>query len=201
MGGALAWSAVERMGQQGIQLLVSLVMARLLLPEEYGLMGIVAMFVGISCVLSEAGLSACLVQQRDITQRDQTTAFWLSVSLGLAMTVVLWLMAPVIATFFRQGILVDLIRVASLQVLFASCSVVQTALLTKEMDFRAQAIAGAGGTVLSGALGIALAWVGYGAWSLVLQVVARSGFISIGLWMLRPWRPSGRPVWDSVRKL
>jgi teichuronic acid exporter len=201
MRSAFAWSLAERATRQGIQFAIGIVLARLLAPADYGLVGMMAVFLALGNVLANAGLGMALVQRADLTAEDQTSAFYLNCSIGGVMAVVICMAAPFIAKFYAQPPLQELVQVASLQVLLTSVGVVPAALLTRALDFKSQAVVSIGATLVSGIAGIALALTGYGVWSLVWQGLIACGSSSAMIWVVSRWRPAGQPSWRSIQRL
>jgi teichuronic acid exporter len=189
---ALFWSAVERFGLQGIGILLSIVLARLLTPREYGLIGMVAVFCSIGQVFADSGLSTALVQRPANSADDEATVFYLNIGAGLVLTLLICAVSPLVARFFRQPVLVPLLCVLSLQVLLSSFGIVQFALLARVMDFRRQAIVSTLSVLCSGSVGIGMALSGLGVWSLAGQSVTGALFRSLLVWRLGNWRLHGR---------
>jgi O-antigen/teichoic acid export membrane protein len=198
---AFLWSAIERFGQQAVQFGISIVLARLLSPAEYGLMGMLAIFFALANCFADAGLSSALIQRKNISNDDETSVFFLNVAAGLVLTLILCLMSPFVAAFYRQPALKLLLCVCSLQFFISSLSMVQSALLVREMDFRTLAIVSTVTTGLSGVIGIGMAWRGFGVWSLVGQGFMQACSNTLLIWRLRSWRPTGRFCWSSIRPL
>jgi teichuronic acid exporter len=201
MRAAFAWSFAERATRQAIQFAIGIVLARLLAPADYGLVGMMAVFLAFGNVLANAGLGMALIQRMELTPEDQTSAFYLNCAIGAALAVGLCLAAPYIAEFYAQPLLKQLVQVSSLQVFLTSVGVVPAALLTRALDFRNQAIISITATLISGIAGIALAIQGYGAWSLVWQGLLACGSVTTMIWIVSAWRPSGHASWRSIRRL
>jgi teichuronic acid exporter len=198
---AFWWSTVERFGQQGIQLALALVLARLLTPADYGLIGMLAVFFAFASAVGDAGFGAALIQRKHIGPDDEASVLFLNVATGAALTLVLCACSPAVSLFFRQPALTLVLCILSFQLLFNSFGLVQVALLTRQLDFRTQAIASIASAAISGVLGICVAWAGGGIWSLVTQTVSRSLFRSILLWSLATWRPRGAFSWHAIGSL
>ena len=198
---AYIWSAVEQVGRQGIRFALSIVLARLLSPAEYGLMGMMLVFLLIAQAFVDCGFSMGLVQRKDITLDDETSIFWLNVVAGVVMAGLVCAVSPLVARFYDQPILVPMLCVSSVGMVIGSLGIVQTALLTRQMDFRTQAKVTIASTVLSGAVGITMAWRGMGVWSLVGQSLAQTMVGVTLLWKLSDWRPAGRFRWATIRAI
>ena len=195
------WSAIERIALQGIQFLIGIVLARLLSPSDFGIVGMITIFLALSQSLIDSGFSNALIRKIDRTQTDCSTVFFFNIILGLIMVGILCLCSPLIADFFGKPELNDITKVVSLTLFFNSLAVVQTALLTSDVNFKTQAKATLIATLLSGAIGIICAYIGLGVWSLVWQSVSSSIFRTILLWVLSKWRPTLEFSWFSFRSL
>lgn len=198
---AVLWSAVDRFGQQGAQFVLYVVLARLLSPTEYGLVGMLAVFFGVAQVFADSGLSSGLVQRRANSDDDETTVFGLNVTAGVVLTLALCALSPLVAHFYKQPILRPLLCVASCQVLISSFGIVQFALLMRAMDFRRQAIISMTAVCLSGGVAIGMALRGMGVWSLVGQTLTSSLTSTTLVWVTGTWRPRGRFRWQSLREM
>lgn len=198
---AFFWSAVERLGQQVLQFCISIVLARMLSPSEFGLLGILIIFGSLASVFADAGFGSGLIQRKEISRDEETSIFYLNIAAGFVLMLLLWMAAPLVAGFFRIPLLKPLLRVFSLQLVFSAFGIVQYALLMRQVDFRTQAIISTIATLLSGVIGIGMAWRGFGAWSLVGQMVSRAFLNSALVWVMRPWRPVGIFHWACVKSL
>ncbi len=188
---ALFWSAMERFGLQGTGFLLSIVLARLLSPREYGLIGMLTIFNNLGHLFADSGLTAALVQRQAISADDEATVFYLNIAAGVVLTLLICAVSPLVSRFYGQPILMPLLCVLSLQVFLSSFGIVQLALLQRAMDFRRQAIVGIISVALSGLVGISMALNGLGVWSLCGQVVTAALFSSLLVWKLGDWRLTG----------
>jgi O-antigen/teichoic acid export membrane protein len=180
---------------------MSVILARLLTPTEYGLIGMVALFFALASAVGDAGFGAALIQRKHVDPDDEASVLALNVVTGTVLTLVICAISPAVSIYFRQPVLTLVLCVLATQIFFNSFGLVQVALLTRHLDFRTQAIVSIAATFISGVLGIAVAWAGGGVWSLVVQAVSRSFFRSLLLWSLAAWRPRGRFSWPSIRGL
>lgn len=197
----VVWSAVERFSIQGIQFVVMIFMARMLTPDDYGLVGMLAVFIAISQSFIDSGFSQALIRKQDRTEVDNSTVFYFNIVLGLLFYCLLFVSAPLIAKFYKEPLLVDLTRVLGLSVLINSFVIVQRALLTVHIDFKTQAKAALVASVVSGAVGLYMAATGFGVWALVAQQLVNLGLNAIMLWILSKWRPQLVYSWTSFREL
>jgi O-antigen/teichoic acid export membrane protein len=183
---------MERFGMQGVQFALTLVLARLLSPKEYGLIGMLMVFCALGQVFTDSGLSTALVQRPTNSADDEATVFYLNIGAGSVLSLFLCAVSPLVAAFYEQPILKPMLCVMSLEVFQSSFGIVQFALMSREMNFRSQAIISTLSVILSGCVGIAMALTGYGVWSLVGQFVAAGLFRTLLVWIMGDWRMTGR---------
>lgn len=195
------WSSVERFSVQGIQFAVMIVMARLLTPSDYGLVGMIAIFIAISQSLVDSGFSQALIRKQDRTEVDNSTVFYFNIAVGGLLYLILFVCAPLIADFYGEPSLTPITRAIGLSVVFNSLAVVQRALLTVRLDFKTQAKASLAGCLVSGAVGIGMAYGGRGVWAIVWQQITNLFVVTSLLWVLSKWKPVPRYSWRSFREL
>jgi O-antigen/teichoic acid export membrane protein len=171
MVGALKWSTVDRLGQQTVQFAIGVVLARLLSPDDFGLIGIVMIFAALSYVLVDSGFGQALIRKKDASDLDYNTVFFFNLTTSLLLYVLLYFVAPYIAVFFNQPALKSIARVIFLAVVFNSLYLVQFTKLGKKMDFKTLAKINILSTLLSCIVGVGMAFAGFAVWSLVLQQV------------------------------
>ena len=185
----LFWSSVERFSNQGVQFVFSIILARLLSPSDYGIIAMVTIFFAVAQSFVDSGFSNALVRKTDRVEEDLSTCFYFNIGVGIIAYIVLFLIAPLVANFYNQPILSPIIRITGLEVMLNSLCVVQQALFTIKIDIKSQAKITLSATVISGIVGILLAYQGYGIWALVWQGVA-SSIVRMGLlWLMSKWRP------------
>ena len=184
------WSAFERFGQQGCAFLVQLVLARLLLPEQFGLIAMVTVFVTISNVLIDAGFSRALVQRKDVTDSDISTVFFFNLLVSIVLAVTLLYVAPTVAAFYEQAQLTEILRFLSCGLILAAFGATHRSLLSRQLQFKKLFWVSFPSTIVSGAIGIALALQDYGVWALVGQALSMQFVSSLFLWFQSGWRPS-----------
>jgi len=185
----LFWSFLDSFGVYIVKFGFSVVIARTLSPDDYGLMGMILIFIAMGQVIMQSGFSAALVQKKDTDANDLSTAFWFNVIAGVTVWVILFFSAGAIAEFFDRPILVTVTRVASLGIILNSLSSVHVAILTRELNFRRQTWINLVGTLISGITGVTLALMGYEVWALVFQTLAGNLIYMAGLWVTSKWRP------------
>lgn len=196
---ALYWSFFERIGQQGIRFIITVVLARLLLPSQYGLIGMLAIFMELSQTLLDSGFVSAIIQKEKCSDADLCSVFYFNISVGLVLVIILYFGAPFIAEFYREPQLVALTRFLSLNLLISSFGIIQIAILIKQFDFKAQAKVTNASLLASGCIGIILALNGCGVWSLVIQQSFYNIFRSLLLWLSSSWRPSLTFEFSSLR--
>lgn len=195
----VGWSAADAFLGQGVTFIVGLVLARILSPEEYGLIGIVTIFTTILLGFVDCGFGNALVRKQDVTDQDYNTMFYINLVMSLVMYGLLYAGAPLIARFFERHQLVQLVRVTGLLLIIQALSIVQSTILTKKIDFKTKTIAAFVAASLSGVIGIGMAFMGYGVWSLVGQQLSRSTLYTISLWILNRWWPKMKFSVESLR--
>ena len=195
------WSSVERFSIQGIHFLVTLVLARILTPKDFGLIGMLAVFIAIAQTLIDSGFSAALIRKQDRTDIDNNTVFYFNIIISIFIYFLLYAVAPYVAIFFHEPGLTDLMRVLCLLVIINSFAVIQRVIYTSSVNFKVQAKATTIAAILSGIVGIIMAFRGYGVWSLVGQQLSSAFFNTILLWYFSKWRPMLVFSWKSFKEL
>lgn len=202
------WAFLERLAPLAISFVVSVIIARMITPEAYGLVAMLGIFMALGQAFTGLGFSAALVQRKDITQDDETSVFVINVIAGLFITIFLCAISPFVAQFFGQEILVSMLCVQSLGILVASTGLVQFALISRQLKFHVGAIIEMVATIFSGIVGISMAYLGYGVWSLVGLGLSREIVRTAAAWIAVRWRPRGRfsmervaLMWDYCSKL
>lgn len=184
------WSFLEQLSKRGISIIVTLLLARLLIPEDFGLLAMMAVFVTVASALMDSGIKQAVIRKKDATQDDFNTAFYTNLALGAFSYLILFLAAPLIADFYDEERLVLLIRVAGLIVFINSFQVIQSAILSRELNFKNQLKASVPASAISGIVAVILAYSGAGVWSLVTQMLLSALLLTMMLWWLQRWRPT-----------
>lgn len=197
----VVWSSIERFSTQGVQFLIMIIMARLLTPKDYGLIGMLAIFLAVAQSLIDSGFSQALIRKQDRTDVDNSTVFYFNIVVSSALYLILFISAPFVADFYNQPELTSVMRVVCLGVILNSLAVVQRALFTVKIDFKTQAKASLSAAVLSGCIGIVLAYYGFGVWSLVVQQLLNLSVNTLLLWIFSKWRPIAVFSWKSFHEL
>lgn len=195
------WSSVDRFSSQGIQFIFSILIARLLLPSDYGTVAMLNIFLAISQTFIDSGFGTALIRKIDRTEEDFSTVFYFNIAAALAFYGILWFTAPYIADFYDIPLLKDITRVVALTLVFGSFSGIQSAKLSIAIDFRSRAIISITVTLVTGALGLWMAYSGYGVWALVMQSMVSSLLRTILLWAFVRWMPKLVFSWKSFKEL
>lgn len=195
------WSAVEKISTQGMQFLFSIILARLLTPEDYGIIAMPMVFLVLAQVFIDSGFSNALIRKPDLTEKDLSTAFYFNVIVGVFCYAVLFISSPYIASFYDTAILEDILKVTALTTLFTPLCAVQQALLTIKIDFKTQAKISLSSQLCTGIVGVAMAYHGFGVWALAISQAAASFLRTILLWYFSHWRPKEKWSRDSFRYL
>ncbi len=186
--GGLFWKFGERVMSQGVSFLISLVLARLLSPDDYGIIAIVTVFINLAAVFISSGFATALIQKKDATSADFSTMFYCSLVASVIIYLVLFLVAPFVANFYSNPLLTQILRVFSLQIPLSVFYSVQTAYVSRNMLFRKAFVASTIAAVISGIIGIILAFIGFGVWALVAQSIIAVIVNSLVLGVALPWR-------------
>ena len=188
----VAWSGIDNVAQFGVTFIVSIVLARLLSPDDYGLIGIIAIFTAVCQTLINAGFTTALIRKNDATDDDYNTVFIVNLGMSLLLYAVIFACSPPIADFFNREELVNLTRVSSLGMIIGALALVQQTRLTKRIDFKSQTKITIAASVTSGAIGIIMALMGFGVWALVAQQLASQTIRTLLLWFVNKWIPRMR---------
>lgn len=197
----ILWSSVEQFSVQGIQFIMGLIIARLVMPSEYGLIVMLGIFLAISNTFIDSGFSKALIQKQDRTQTDLSTVFYYSVAVALILYAALYFCAPLIARFYEQPRLVDITRVVGLTLIINSLGSIQRAKFAIDMNFKSTAKASLLSATLSGLVGVVMAYKGYEVWALVAQSLTGAVLVNLFLWLMSKWHPSWEYSWTSFRQL
>ncbi|MCX4263742.1 MAG: lipopolysaccharide biosynthesis protein [Muribaculaceae bacterium] len=195
------WTSVDRFLTMGLQFVVNLVLARLLLPSDFGTIGMLAIFIAVSNTLIDGGFASALIQKKEPTNTDYSTIFFWNVGFAVVIYTVLFLMAPWVASFFRLPELRDVLRAIGLFVILSAIYSVQMTRLRKQLQFKKLAIVNIVSYCLAGVTGITMAYRGFGAWSLVAQQLTGAALIVLILFALTRWVPSLEFSKSSMKEL
>jgi len=185
----LSWSFVDHSFAQGIGFVVQVILANILAPEEFGVVGLITIFIALSITFIDSGFGSALIRKTDCTQADYSTVFFFNLAVGFFLYLLLFFSAPLIAGFFNEPILISILRIAGLVLIINATSVIQLTLLTKNIDFKTKTKISLSAELLAGGIAIAMAFNGFGVWSLVARSVTGPLFTAIFIWLSGKWRP------------
>ena len=197
----VVWSAIERFSVQGIQFILGIVIARLINPSDYGLIAMLGIFLAIAQTFTDSGFSQALIQKKNRNETDFSTVFFFNFGISVVIFLLFCLGASGIASFYNEPKLELITRWVALNIILTALSIVQRTELTIKMDFKTQAKASLVSVVLSGILGVTLAWLGFGVWALIWQTLCNSLLNTILLWILSTWKPRLLFSWCSFKEL
>lgn len=200
IGGAI-WKFLEQISAQLVSFIVSIILARLLSPEEYGAVTALLIFITVANVFVTSGISDALIQKKDATRLDFSSMFWVALGLSIILYVGLFFAAPYLADLYKTPSLTSLLRVLSLRIPINAFSNIQHAYVSKHMMFRKFFYSSLIGTTISGVVGIGLAYMGFGPWSLVFQYLTLTTIDTIVLLIIIDWKPRMEFSFDNVKKM
>lgn len=183
------WSAADAFLGQGVSFIIGLILARLLSPEEYGLIGIVMIFTTVLMGVVDSGFSNALIRKKVVSSEDYSTLFFLNLLMSGLMYIILYISAPWIAAFFERPQLIDLLRITGVLLFFQALAIVQYTKLSREIDFKTKTKASIVSALISGIIGVLMAYNGFGVWSLVAQQLSRELLYAGCLWVFNRWIP------------
>jgi O-antigen/teichoic acid export membrane protein len=197
----VAWSLLERFGIQGMKLIFGIMLARLLSPKEFGIIGMVTVFFLIAQVFIDSGFGQAFIQKKEIDEKDANTVFYSNLVISLILYILLYFFAPVIANFYDEPMLKQITRVMGLVIVLNAFSIIQISYLKRKLNFEIKSKVSLISIVISGILGVVAAWRGLGVWSLVIQNMSERFFITLGLWIVSKWKPSFVFSWASFKDM
>lgn len=195
------WRFAERTGSQLVTFVVSIILARLLLPEYYGTIALINIFISIMQVFVDSGLSTALIQKKNVDDLDFSSVFYFNIVICIFIYIIMYALSPVIATFYNDISLTSVIRVISLTIVISGIKGVQQAYVSKNMLFKKFFFSTLCGTIASAIIGILFAYTGYGVWALVAQQLSHNIIDTLVLWMTIDWRPKKYFSFDRLRVL
>ena len=188
----VGWSAADNVAQYAASFIIGIILARILSPDDYGLIGIITAITVICQPLINSGFTYALIRKKDVTNDDYNTVFLINLIVSIVLYCVLFLIAPLIASFFGRSELTALTRVLCIVLIVGGLALVQRTRLTKQLDFRSQTVITLVSTVLSGIVGVSMAFGGYGVWALVAQNIVLQVTSTALLWLYNKWIPKLR---------
>ena len=195
------WRFAERCGAQLVSFLVSVLLARILVPKDYGTIALVTIFTAILQVFVDSGLSTALVQKKDADDLDFSSVFYFNFAVCLILYAGMYIAAPYIAAFYNDPSLTSVIRVIGLTIIVSGVKGIQQAYVSRNMLFKRFFFSTIGGTIFSAFLGISLAYAGFGVWALVAQQLSNTAIDTIILWLTVKWRPKRMFSWYRLKNL
>ena len=195
------WRFAERSGAQVVSFIVSIVLARILLPEDYGTIALVTVFTSILQVFVDSGLGTALIQKKDADDLDFSSVFYFNFVVCLILYAGMFIASPYIALFYNDITLTSVIRVLSLTIVISGVKGIQQAYVSRNMLFKRFFYSTIGGTIFSAFLGIGMAYAGLGVWALVAQQLSNTAIDTIILWITVKWRPRKAFSWKRLRTL
>lgn len=185
----MLWSAVQKFGNMGISFITNIVLARMLTPDDFGCIGMLAIFITVSNTFVDGGFGSALIQKKEPTQKDYSTIFWWNIFISFLLYGVLFMSAPVIAEFYHMPLLSSVLRVQGVILIINSLNIIQTNQLRKQLRFKRLANVTVISHIIAAIVAIILAWKGWGVWALVAQQIIGSSVISLLLWYINKWMP------------
>jgi len=195
------WSFTDYVGNQLVQFVIGIILARLLTPSDYGLVGIVMVFIIISQTFVDSGFSQALIRKMVINKKDYSTVFFFNITISTLIYFTIILISPYIGSFFHQKEIVPVLKVLSLILIIDSLMIVQKIILIKNIDFKKQAKLSMIANISSGIIGIILAYYGYGVWSLVYRSILNSILLTSLLWIFTKWKLSFEFSFESLKEM
>lgn len=196
-----AWSTIDVLLRQGAQFIVSVILARLLAPEDFGIIALLAFFTSLSIVFVQGGLSIALIQRQQTSHAEESAIFWWNLAASVVLGLAFIAAGPILATYFGQPVLRSLVFVAAAQLVLSAIGGVHTALLTRQMRFDLLTKAGIFASLISGAIAVLAAILHAGVWALALQVITMTLINSAALWFALGWRPTLHFRFGTIREL
>ena len=197
----MTWKFLEKAGAQVMQLIIQIVLARLLLPEEYGLVGLLTIFIAISDVFILQGLTTALVQKQDADEVDFSSVFFMNLAISALLYLVLFFTAPLVASFYKEPALTNIMRVLSLNVIIGAIPAVHNAILSRELDFKKSFYRNISNVLTQGVVGISLALLGWGAWAMVYSKLSGALIGAVVLCLSVKWVPKRKFSGQRVARL
>lgn len=188
--GGLLWSFGDLMGNQGIQFIIQIILARMLLPEHFGLIGMIIVFIAVSNSIVDSGFTQALIREQNTTQTDYSTVFYFNLAVSILIYFFMYLIAPAVSAFFGEPELISLLRVLTLGIIINAFGIIPRAMFTKEVNFKAQAKVNMAASIISGVAAVAMALGGFGVWSLVFRTLVLNAIQSLLLTVSKKWLPS-----------
>jgi len=197
----LGWSGLSLITRESMRIIIFIILARLLSPKEFGLLGMVTVLTYFANIFVDMGFGAAIIQRNNIKENHLNAVFWANLIIGIALTIIFIIISSFIASFYKAPILKNITIVLGINFIFMSLFVVQNAILRKNLQFKEIAIIENIGIFISGIIAISLALLKMGIWSLVAQAIVPTAVIAFLMWYVSPWRPSYSFKWKALKEL
>lgn len=197
----LFWKFGERITAQFVSLVVSIILARLLTPSDYGAVALVMVFITLANVFVASGFGTALIQKKNADELDFSSVFYINIGLSVLIYMIIFFVAPIIARFYDMPIMTAALRVLGIRIIFAAVNTIQQAYVSRRMLFRKFFFSTLFGTIVSGIVGIIMAYLGFGVWALIAQYLINTSTDTIVLWMTVKWRPQRVFSWERAKSL
>lgn len=195
------WSFFDIFAKQGLNFIIQIVLARLLMPKDFGIIGMIIVFINLSQIIVNSGFSNALIREKEVGQEEYSTVFFFNIAMALTMYLVLFLSAGAISRFFNESQLILILRVLGIVLIFDSISLIQITVLTRKVNFKTQSKISIISAIISGTCGITMAYLGYGVWSLVIRTLMMQFTQALLLCFIIKWRPVLVFKWAAFKRL
>jgi O-antigen/teichoic acid export membrane protein len=197
----IVWNIVELVGIQGIKFIVGVILARVLLPSDFGLIGMITIFFAIAQVFIDSGFGQAYIQKKNVTDLDANSVFFTNLAISVLLFLILYFAAPYIAQFYSQHQLLKLTRVMAIVLIINAIGIIQLSKITRSVNFKHKTIVSIIASVFSGGIAIYLALSGMGVWSLVILQLINRSIITIGVWIITKWTPKLQFSFSSFKEM
>ena len=197
----MLWRFGEKITAQIVSLVVSIVLARILMPEDYGIVAIVNVFIVIAEIFVTSGLGTALIQKKDVTQRDFSTLFWCNIGMSLVLYLIVFIASPFLSELYEMPLLTPVLRVFAIRLPINAINSIQNAYISRRMDFKKFFFATIIGTMISAFVGISMACAGFGVWALVCQMLTNTVIDTVVLFFTIKWKPTFEFSFKSAKPL
>ncbi len=184
-----SWNLFEGIFSQAVIFCVGILLARILSPEDFGLVGLTTVFIAISTTIVNSGFTQALIRKIDVTELDYNSIFYVNIATAIVLYTILYFTSGIIAAFFKEPLLIPIVKVIGIGVIVSALTLVQRSILTRELNFKLQAIISIISSVVASTISLIIAYQGYGVWSLVFLNFLKQLFNCILLWIFNSWRP------------
>lgn len=198
---SLLWKLLERSGSQGIQFIVQIILARILTPNDFGIIAIVNTFIFLAIEILQSGISSSLIQKERIDELDYSSAFVLNLSFSIILYVIIFISAPLISGFYNMPVLVIILRIYGIAIIFAAINSILNAKIQRNMQFKKQFISSSGAIILSGAISIVMALNGFGLWSMLVQQIVLQFSLIVINYKILAWFPAVHISFSKAKQL